>query len=104
MKSLSVLLVAVMVFNVARAEDEKGKWIPISDGVIAKLTEEKVKIGWPGATGGITVDPVSVRSLGSHSRLHPCRQRSSLTSRYRRPLKSIVRIVVDLRLSDLCRE
>jgi len=38
---------------------EKGKWLPISDGVIAKLAQDGKKIGWPGLTGGVTVDPAS---------------------------------------------
>jgi len=33
-----------------------GEWTPISDGVLAKITSDGKKIGWPGATGGITVD------------------------------------------------
>lgn len=37
----------------ARSED-KGKWVPISDGVTAK-----VKPGYPGKTAGVTVDPAS---------------------------------------------
>jgi len=40
---------------VARADDkDKGKWVAISDGVVAK-----VKAGYPGKTAGVTVDPSS---------------------------------------------
>jgi hypothetical protein len=42
----------------ARA-DEKGKWISISDDVIAKLGRDGKKIGWPSLTGGVGVDPTN---------------------------------------------
>src|SRR5947209_3988783 len=54
-----VALAAAFAFSVAlipiRAA-EKGKWISISDDVIAKLGREGKKIGWPGLTGGVGVD------------------------------------------------
>src|SRR5215831_12146941 len=42
----------------ARA-DEKGKWVSISDEVITKFGREGKKIGWPGLTGGVGVDPTT---------------------------------------------
>jgi len=33
-----------------------GKWVNISDSVIAQLTKEGKKIGWPGQTSGVGVD------------------------------------------------
>jgi photosystem II stability/assembly factor-like uncharacterized protein len=59
MRLLAILLSVTLAFNSVRAEEEKGKWISISDGVIAKLTEQKIKIGYPGLAAGITVDPAS---------------------------------------------
>ena len=44
---------------VAAPAAEKGKWVPISDGALAKLAAEGKKPGWPGLTGGVTCDPAS---------------------------------------------
>jgi len=38
----------------ARAEDEAGKWVVVSESVTSQ-----VKPGWPGKTAGIGVDPAS---------------------------------------------
>jgi photosystem II stability/assembly factor-like uncharacterized protein len=40
---------------IARAAD-KGKWVSISDDLIARFAREGKKIGWPGLTGGVGVD------------------------------------------------
>src|SRR5947209_13352991 len=54
-----VALTAACIFACAfvpiRADD-KGKWVNISDEVIAKLSREGKKVGWPGLTGGVGVD------------------------------------------------
>jgi len=52
----ALLLLGVLAGS---AEIEKGKWLPISDGTLAKLEADKIKIGYPGATAGITVDRAS---------------------------------------------
>ncbi len=52
------VLFAVAGASTARA-DEKGKWVSISDDVVAKLGREGKKIGWPGLTGGVGVDPTN---------------------------------------------
>ena len=38
---------------------QKGQWIPISDGVLAQLQKDGKKIGYPGLTAGVTVDPAT---------------------------------------------
>jgi len=38
------------------ADDAKGKWVSISDGVVAQITASGKKIGWPGLTGGVGID------------------------------------------------
>ena len=43
----------------AAGEVEQGKWLPISDGILAQLAADKQKVGYPGATAGITVDHAS---------------------------------------------
>jgi photosystem II stability/assembly factor-like uncharacterized protein len=48
------LCVALLFPLAARAADEKGKWVPISAGVL-----EKVKPGYPGKTAGVAVDPAT---------------------------------------------
>ena len=53
----ALLLVGILAS--AAAESEKGKWLPISDGILAQLETEKLKVGYPGATAGITVDRAS---------------------------------------------
>ncbi|HEX3998107.1 MAG TPA: sialidase family protein [Pirellulales bacterium] len=35
---------------------QNGKWVNISDSVVAKLAREGKKIGWPGLTSGVGVD------------------------------------------------
>ncbi len=52
------ILFVVAGASSARA-DEKGKWVSISDDVVAKLGREGKKIGWPGLTGGVGVDPTN---------------------------------------------
>lgn len=49
------LMVMACGMSAARGQ-EKGKWVNISDPVIAKLTAEGKKIGWPGQTVGVVVD------------------------------------------------
>jgi photosystem II stability/assembly factor-like uncharacterized protein len=39
--------------------DETGKWIPISDGVVAQLEKDGKKLAWPGQSAGIAVDRVT---------------------------------------------
>ncbi|HLX64198.1 MAG TPA: hypothetical protein VKX17_23195 [Planctomycetota bacterium] len=51
---LTLLLCAAL-----RAEDEKGKWLPLSDGIVAKLAKDNLKIGYPGLTAGVAADRVS---------------------------------------------
>lgn len=38
---------------------EKGAWAPISDGLLTQVTAQGLKIGYPGATAGVTVDRTS---------------------------------------------
>jgi photosystem II stability/assembly factor-like uncharacterized protein len=38
---------------------QKGEWVPISDKVIEGLKAEGKKIGYPGLTAGVTVDPAT---------------------------------------------
>ena len=56
--SVIALFLALSLALTASAA-EKGQWVPISDGVIAKLTAEGKKVGWPGLTGGVACDPAS---------------------------------------------
>lgn len=53
------LLVLLGVLAAAAGEAEKGKWLPISDGILAQLETEKLKVGYPGATAGVAVDRAS---------------------------------------------
>ena len=39
------------------ARGQKGEWVPISDPVTAQLKADGKKIGYPGLTAGVTVDP-----------------------------------------------
>ncbi|HSQ58025.1 MAG TPA: hypothetical protein VLM40_20035, partial [Gemmata sp.] len=48
------LCVALLFPIAARADDDKGKWVPISANVLAK-----VKPGYPGKTAGVAVDPAT---------------------------------------------
>lgn len=54
-------IIFLISLSVTAADVEKGKWIPISDGILEKLTAEGKKPGYPGGggTGGVAVDPVS---------------------------------------------
>lgn len=52
-------LVLLGLLTAAAGEVEKGKWLPISDGILAQLESEKQKVGYPGATAGVTVDRAS---------------------------------------------
>lgn len=38
---------------------DKGSWVPISDGLLAQVTAQGLKIGYPGATSGVTFDPAT---------------------------------------------
>src|ERR1700682_5868621 len=54
-----VVCVAVLAAAAASSRTraaENGKWVAISDDVIAKFGREGKKIGWPGLTGGVGVD------------------------------------------------
>jgi hypothetical protein len=53
----SLLLSSVLAL--AAADLEKGRWLPISDVILAKLEADRLKIGYPGATAGVTVDRLS---------------------------------------------
>jgi photosystem II stability/assembly factor-like uncharacterized protein len=49
------LCVTLVLAPAARADDkDKGKWVPISEGVTSK-----VKSGYPGKTAGVAVDPAT---------------------------------------------
>ncbi|WP_254508051.1 sialidase family protein [Anatilimnocola floriformis] len=53
---LSVMLLCIAVNSFAQeAKLEKGKWTVISDSTLAKVE----KIGYPGKTAGVTVDPAN---------------------------------------------
>jgi hypothetical protein len=57
--SVIVALTAAYIFSgllIPIRAAEKGKWVTISDDVIAQLAREGKKIGWPGLTGGVGVD------------------------------------------------
>jgi len=49
----------LMLCAEARAADEKGTWVDISAPVTDGLVKDGKKIGYPGLTAGITVDPAS---------------------------------------------
>ncbi|HEV2971674.1 MAG TPA: hypothetical protein VGY55_16980 [Pirellulales bacterium] len=57
-RGTAVLLISVVLGLAASPvrADGKGKWIPVSDEVIAQLEKQGKKIGWPGLTGGVGVD------------------------------------------------
>ena len=50
-----VVLFICLITPVVRAQ--KGQWVAISEGVTSQLEKEGKKIGYPGLTAGITVDP-----------------------------------------------
>jgi len=52
----TVLGVCIAASAALAAAPAKGQWVSISDGVLAKLTEQGVKPAWPGATTGVVVD------------------------------------------------
>jgi hypothetical protein len=57
---MSVIRIALMLSAIVTLHAvENGKWVPISDGILATLAAEKAKVGYPGATAGITVDRTS---------------------------------------------
>jgi hypothetical protein len=49
----------------APAATAKGQWVAISDGVIAQLERDGKKIGYPGLTAGIAVDPAGGARRGT---------------------------------------
>lgn len=51
---LAVCFAFAVSCAVLAADDEKGKWVPISESVTSKL-----KPGYPGKTAGVTVDPAT---------------------------------------------
>lgn len=52
---IGCVLTFLLASSIARPAD-KGKWVSISDDVIAQFAREGKKIGWPGLTGGVGVD------------------------------------------------
>jgi hypothetical protein len=54
MRTFTLPLMAVLGASSAVAEDDKGKWVAISESVTSK-----VKTQWPGLAAGIAVDPAS---------------------------------------------
>jgi hypothetical protein len=55
---LAVLLLT-MGLTASQVQAQKGQWFSISDAVIAQLGGENKKIGYPGLTAGVAVDPGS---------------------------------------------
>lgn len=54
---MSLLRIALVLCTIVFVHTaDKGAWVPISDGLIAKLTADNLKVGYPGLTAGITVD------------------------------------------------
>jgi hypothetical protein len=53
----SLLLFGMLAL--AAVDLEKGRWLPISDGILAKLDADRLKVGYPGATAGVTIDRAS---------------------------------------------
>ena len=53
--ALTIAFGGALAVSAAPAQSH-GKWVSISDGVVAKLTAEGKKIGWPGLTSGVGVD------------------------------------------------
>ncbi|HEX3133407.1 MAG TPA: hypothetical protein VHX44_07470 [Planctomycetota bacterium] len=54
---MSVIRIALVLSAlVALHSAERGKWLPISDSILAMLAAENAKVGYPGATAGVTVD------------------------------------------------
>jgi photosystem II stability/assembly factor-like uncharacterized protein len=49
---IALLFSALVALHTA----ESGKWLPISDSILATLAAENAKVGYPGATAGVTVD------------------------------------------------
>jgi photosystem II stability/assembly factor-like uncharacterized protein len=58
-KAMKRTIVVAILLCCAWATAWAGQWVSISDGVIAKLTADGKKPGWPGLTGGVGVDPAS---------------------------------------------
>lgn len=58
-KTIPIVFAVLLAVNLRAGEEEKGKWLPISDGIMAKLTAENKKPGWPGGCAGVTVEPGS---------------------------------------------
>ena len=48
---------AILAVMSCSALAQKGEWVAISDNVIAQLKADGKKIGYPGLTAGVTVDP-----------------------------------------------
>lgn len=58
--TLVTLLFAALAPLAIAAEDARppaASWVSISDGVVAQLQKDGKKIGYPGLTAGVTVDP-----------------------------------------------
>ena len=54
-----ILLILGMFLFCSVALAEKGQWVSISDEVIGQLQKEGKKVGYPGLTAGVAVDPSS---------------------------------------------
>lgn len=58
-KSIAALALFCLFFTYAHADEATAKWVPISDGLIEKITSSGKKVGYPGLTSGVTLDPAS---------------------------------------------
>ncbi len=59
MKTLLAMIVLFALIAVGALAAEPPKWVPISDTVIKELTDAGKKIGYPGTTAGVSVDPAN---------------------------------------------
>src|SRR5262245_51893169 len=51
-----VLLALILTPVLFAVDDEKGKWVSISDDVVAQLEKDGKKIAWPGLAAGMAVE------------------------------------------------
>jgi photosystem II stability/assembly factor-like uncharacterized protein len=54
-----LIVFALFALCGAEVRAQKGEWVAISDGVTSQLKADGKKIGYPGLTAGVTVDPSS---------------------------------------------
>jgi photosystem II stability/assembly factor-like uncharacterized protein len=57
--TILAILFSIALSFAATARGEKGQWTPISDDVISQLEKSGKKVGYPGLTAGVAVDPAS---------------------------------------------